>query len=194
MAFPDGQLRRVQSGVNVHYVLAGIKRRANPLPVKSRTDSPAVSRQPQAASPQPPIQRMSPGQQSIPRTPTPPVQNQMPPAWNPTRQQGVGVPQQPPTLSMQRPFDQRSAQIPGVNQQRPQQQQQHQLPGVGQVSRIHSFPNQGTIQTTSDQASILVIASKLTLSAFVNHFKYNTLFVAFGIVDINFLLMERCLL
>ena len=162
LAFPDGQLRRVQSGVNVQYVLAGIKRRANPLPVKSRTDSPAVSQQPQAASPQPSVQRMSPVQQNIPRTPTPPVQNQMPPAWNPTRQQAIGVPQQPPTLSMQRPFDQRSAQIPGVNQQQQQPQQQHHLPGIGQVSRRPSFPNQGTIQTTTDQVSVLGIASKMT--------------------------------
>lgn len=148
MAFPDGQLRRVQSGVNVQYVLAGIKRRANPLPVKSRTDSPAASQQPIAASPQPPVQRISPGQQSIPRTPTPSVANQMPPAWNSPRQQSVGVQQQ--TL-MQRGFDQRSAPVPVMNQQ----QQQQQSPVMGQVPIRPSFSNQGSIQTTSDQVSFV---------------------------------------
>ena len=147
LAFPDGQLRRVQSGVNVQYVLAGLKRRTNPLAVKSRTDSAAVTQQPGSASPHAPVQRLSPGQQSIARTHTQPAQNQMPPAaWNSPRQQSVGIPQQSPMQPMPGAFDQRSAQVPGGIQQ-----QQQQLPGMDRVPRRPSFSNQGTIQTTSDQ-------------------------------------------
>ena len=146
LAFPDGQLRRVQSGVNVQYVLAGLKRRANPLPVKTRTDSPAVTQQPSATSPHVPVQRMSPSQQNISRTPTPPTQSQMQPTWNPPRQQSVGVPQQASMQSVPRPFDQRPTQTPGGSQQQP---------AVARVPRRPSFSNQGNIQTVSDQVSLL---------------------------------------
>ena len=147
----------MQSGVNVQYVLAGIKKRTNPLPVKSRTDSPAISQQPNAATPHPPVQRMSPGQQNIPRTPTPPAQNQMPPAWNPPRQQNVGVPQQAPTPSIPRPFDPRSTQVPGGNQQQ-------QLSEKSGVPRRPSFSNQGTIQTPSDQVCDLTMQRSMKYS------------------------------
>lgn len=136
MAFPDGQLRRVQSGVNVQYVLAGLKRRANPLPVKSRTDSPA-SHQPSTASSHSPVQRMSPGQQSISRTPTPTVQNQALPAWNPTKQQNIAVSQQTATPSLPRP------QVSGGNHQ--------QMPGMGRLPRRPSISSQVTPDQVSDQ-------------------------------------------
>lgn len=137
----------MQSGVNVQYVLAGLKRRSNPLPVKSRTDSPP-SQQPSTASSHPtaqqPMQRMSPGQQSINRTPTPPAQNQGPPAWNPPKQQSMAVSQQTPSPTMPRPYDQRStAQVTGGNHQ--------QMPGMVRLPRRPSIPGQGTILANSDQ-------------------------------------------
>ena len=140
LAFPDGQLRRVQSGVNVQYVLAGLKRRSNPLPVKSRTDSPA-SQQPSTTGSHPSTQqagqRMSTGQQSIGRTPTPPVQTQGPPAWNPAKQQNV-VSQQTHTPSMPRQVSSGSHQ---------------QIPGMGRIPRRASIPSQGALQATPDQVS-----------------------------------------
>lgn len=137
----------MQSGVNVQYVLAGLKRRSNPLPVKSRTDSPA-SQQPGTTSSHPaaqqPVQRMSPGQQSISRTPTPPVQNQGSPAWNPPKQQNMAVSQQTPSPNLPRPYDQRSTpQVSSGNHQ--------QMPGMGRLSRRPSIPGQGTIPASSDQ-------------------------------------------
>ena len=139
LAFPDGQLRRVQSGVNVQYVLAGLKRRSNPLPVKSRTDSPA-SQQPSTAgshpSAQQTVQRMSTGQQSIGRTPTPSVQTQGPPAWNPAKQQNIVVSQQTHTPSMPRQVSSGSHQ---------------QMPGMGRIQRRASIPSQGAVQATPDQ-------------------------------------------
>lgn len=141
LAFPDGQLRRVQSGVNVQYVLAGLKRRSNPLPVKSRTDSPA-SQQSSTASSHPSaqqaVQRMSPGQQSIGRTPTPPVQTQGSPAWNPAKQQNIVVSQQAHTPSKPRQVSSGSHQ---------------QTPGMGRMPRRASIPSQGAIQATPDQVS-----------------------------------------
>lgn len=141
MGFPDGQLRRVQSGVNVQYVLAGLKRKSNPLPVKSRTDS-SVSQQPSTVSSHPSaqqaVQRMSPGQQSNGRTPTPPVQTQGPPAWNPAKQQNIVVSKQTHTPAMPR-------QVSSGNQQ--------QMPGMGRMPRRASVTSQGAIQTTPDQVS-----------------------------------------
>ena len=140
LAFPDGQLRRVQSGVNVQYVLAGLKRKSNPLPVKSRTDSPA-SQQPSTVNSHPSaqqaVQRMSPGQQSN-RTPTPPVQTQGPPAWNPAKQQNIVVSQQTHTPAMPR-------QVSSGSQQ--------QMPGMGRIPRRASITSQGAIQATPDQVS-----------------------------------------
>lgn len=141
LAFPDGQLRRVTSGVNVQYVLAGIKRRANPLPVKSRTDSPPVSNQPDASSPHPPLHKVSSNQQSGTTNSTLPDGNQVSPAWNSPRQQL-------PPASLQMPFDQRSAQVPGVSQQ---QQQPPQPSAIRQVLRRPGFSNEGTIQPTYNQ-------------------------------------------
>lgn len=145
LAFPDGQLRRVQSGVNVQYVLAGLKRRANPLPVKSRTDSPAPQH---VASPhvaaQQQGQRMSPAQQAISRTPTPPVQNQMSPGWNPPKQQNIAVAQQTPPSSMPRHYEKRSTPQVSVSNQ-------PQMPGMSQLPRRLSTPGQGAIQATVDQ-------------------------------------------
>lgn len=140
LAFPDGQLRRVQSGVNVHYVLAGLKRRPNPLPVKSRTDSPA-SQQPNTSSShtsaQQAVQRTSPGQQSIGRTPTPPVQTQGLPAWNPTtKQQNIVVTQQTHTPSLPRQVS------TGSHQQKP---------GMGRIPRRPSIPGQGATLAAPDQ-------------------------------------------
>lgn len=141
LAFPDGQLRRVQSGVNVQYVLAGLKRKSNPLPVKSRTDS-SVSQQPSTVSSHPSaqqaVQRMSPGQQSNGRTPTPPVQTQGPPAWNPAKQQNIVVSKQTHTPAMPR-------QVSSGNQQ--------QMPGMGRMPRRASVTSQGAIQTTPDQGA-----------------------------------------
>ena len=155
LAFPDGQLRRVQSGVNVQYVLVGLKRRSNPLPVKSRKDSPA-SQQPGPASSHPPaqqpVQKMPPGQQSIGRVPTPPVQNQGQPAWNPPKQQSVTFSQQTSSPTMPRPpYDQRSTpQVSGVNPQ--------QMPGKGRVPRRPSIPGQGTIPANPDQVNVCFFA------------------------------------
>ena len=121
--------------MNVQYVLAGLKRKSNPLPVKSRTDSPA-SQQPSTVSSHPStqqaVQRMSPGQQSNGRTPTPPVQTQGPPAWNPPKQQ------QTHTAAIPR-------QVSSGNQQ--------QMPGTGRISRRTSIASQGAIQATPDQVS-----------------------------------------
>ena len=146
MAFPDGQLRRVQSGDNAQYVLAGIKRRANPLPVETRTDSPATARQPSAVSPHSAGHRVSPGHQSISRTPTLPVQSQLQPAWNPRQQKAVAA-QPAPVQSMARTFEQRPLQFPGGSQQ----QQQQKQPGIVRVPRRPSFSNQGNMPTTPDQ-------------------------------------------
>ena len=136
----------MQSGVNVQYVLAGLKRRTNPLPVKSRTDSPP-SQQPGVASPHSPAQqRMSPSQQSMGRTPTPPVQNQGPPARNLPKQQSMAVSQQTPPSAMPRTYDQRSTpQVSGVNHQ--------QLPGMGRLPRRPGIPGQGAMPPNSDQVS-----------------------------------------
>ena len=134
----------MQSGDNAQYVLAGIKRRANPLPVETRTDSPATARQPSTASPHSAGHRVSPGQQSISRTPTLPVQSQLQPAWNPRQQNAVAA-QPTPVQSMTRTVEQRPSQFAGS-----QQQQQHQ-PGMVRVHRRPSFSNQGNMPTTPDQ-------------------------------------------
>ena len=148
MAFPDGQLRRVQSGVNVQYVLAGLKRRANPLPVKSRTDSPAPQH---VASPhiatQQQGQRISSGQQAINRNPTPPVQSQMTPGWNPPKQQNVTVAQQTLPSSMPRQYEQRSTPQVSVSNQ-------PQMLGMAQLPRRPSTSSQGAIQATVDQVRV----------------------------------------
>lgn len=131
----------------MQYVLAGLKRRANPLPVKSRTDSPAPQQVGTASTnipTQQQVQKMSLGQQGINRTPTPPVQNQPPPVWNPPKQQNVVLAQQTPTSSMPRPYDQRSTpQVSGGNQL--------QMPGMVHLPRRPSTSGQGAIQATSDQ-------------------------------------------
>lgn len=135
----------MQSGDNAQYVLAGIKRRANPLPVETRTDSPVSARQPSAASPHSAGHRVSPGQQSISRTPTLPVQSQLKPVWNP-RQQTAVVAQPTPVQSMARPFEQRPSQFPGGSQQ-----QQQQQPGMVRVPGRPGFSNQGNMPATPNQ-------------------------------------------
>lgn len=81
---------------------------------------------------------MSPGQQGIGRTPTPPVQTQGPPAWNPPKQQNIVVSQQTHTPSMPRQVSSGSHQ---------------QMPGMGRIPRRPSIPSQGAIQATPDQVS-----------------------------------------
>lgn len=137
VAFPDGQLRRVTSGVNVQYVLAGIKRKANPLPVKSRTDSPPVSG---ATTPHSLQQRVPQVEQNVPRTSSLPAANQVLPSRNTPR------PQLPPQ-TMPISFDLRSGQVAGVTQQQ-------QPSAIRQVARKPSFSNEGTVQTPFTQVSV----------------------------------------
>ena len=151
MAFPEAQLRRIQTTSQMQYALVGVRRKAKPLPVQSRIEP----TQQQASTTQ---QRNVPGApgmafpQGPKRTPTPPTPSQSPPQWNTpgkqrVLQQGQGIVQQTPPSS--HPLEQRVPQgqacpqivlssqglklpprrpsLPGQQQQ--QQQQQQQLSG-----------------------------------------------------------------
>ena len=69
IVFPASQLRRVQSSSQLQYAILGIRRRASPVPVKSRLDFPDVPTTPTQQLPQqahgPAAQRGYPGQQNI---------------------------------------------------------------------------------------------------------------------------------
>ena len=154
LAFPDGQLRRAQSGSQVQYVLAGLKRKANPLPVKSRTDAPPVHQSTGAGTPHlPPAQQLGqkalstppPVQQGVSRTPTPPA----PPVWNAPKQQTSAVPspQSLTTTAATRPFNQRSVQGPGAVQVVGTPQQS---PGVVPLPR-RTMPSYRGNQPTTEQ-------------------------------------------